>query len=520
MKSAAGSGAPRATSSFETMSVSELAMQQAASAAEQATAPSKRPPDKGRSMSIAPRKLSAANVAMVTAAWGAVSSDATPRTSLKFDSQSSSASMGSSLVVNQRAMRDVQHVAQGAPGADYELLEVIGKGGMGVVYSARQASVDRIVAVKMIRPKAAADQQRREKFLSEAVVTGDLDHPNIVPIYELGSNEENALFYSMKRVQGTPWGDCIAEKSLAENLEILMKVSDAVAFAHSNGVIHRDLKPENIMLGDFGEVLVMDWGLALATSAFRHADFVSTTENMGGTPAYMAPEMVTGPFESIGPASDIYLLGALLYEVVSGLRPHHGETAQACLMAAARNEIQLCEQTGELIDIAYRALSTEPADRHASVQEFQTAIREYHSHTESAALSTRADQELAQAKKTGDYQSFAHAVFGFEEAHALWTGNTRARAGISEARLAYASCAEQKGDFELGVSLLEADDPTHAPLRAALLAAQREREARQKWLTRFKRIAAAMVMIVFGVITASLVVVSRAKNQEAAAKEQ
>ncbi len=392
---------------------------------------------------------------------------------------------------------------------------MIGKGGMGVVYSARQASVDRLVAVKMIRPQVAANPERREKFLSEAVVTGDLDHPNIVPIYELGADEQNALFYSMKRVQGTPWSHVIAQKSVAENLEILMKVADAVAFAHANGVVHRDLKPENVMLGDFGEVLVMDWGLALATASFRHTEFVTGPDSMGGTPAYMAPEMVTGPFELIGPPCDIYLLGALLFEVATGLRPHTGKSAQECLMAAARNEIQPTDTSGELVEIAYRAMATRPADRYASVQDFQAALRDYHSHMESISLSTRAEGELAQANVSGDYQSFARSVFGFEEAVALWSGNTRAQAGVSEARLAYAKSARSKGDFELGVSLLDADNAEHAALRTELEAAQRERDARQKWLSRFKRIAAALAVAVVGVILVALVLVTNAMNQEA-----
>ncbi len=170
---------------------------------------------------------------------------------------------------------------------------------MGVVYAARQASIDRTVAIKMLKQKTADEHQRR-KFLSEAVITGDLDHPNIVPIYDLGTNQEGALFYSMKRVQGTPWDERIRQLSLTENLEILMKVADAVAFAHSRGVIHRDLKPENTMLGEFGEVLVMDWGLALPTADFRKSRNVTPPVSMGGTPAYMAPEMALGPIERIG----------------------------------------------------------------------------------------------------------------------------------------------------------------------------------------------------------------------------
>ena len=147
--------------------------------------------------------------------------------------------------------------------ADYELIKELGRGGMGVVMSARQASIDRTVALKRINPAEAGKPQSRQKFLAEAIVTGDLEHPNIVPIYDVAKDESGTLFYAMKHVKGTPWDRVIHSKGLQENLEILMKAADAVAFAHSRGVIHRDLKPENIMLGGFGEVLVMDWGLAM-----------------------------------------------------------------------------------------------------------------------------------------------------------------------------------------------------------------------------------------------------------------
>ncbi len=114
----------------------------------------------------------------------------------------------------------------------------------------------------MIKGDAASSEKQKAKFLAEVVVTGDLDHPNIVPVYDVGSNKQGNLFYSMKKVQGTPWHKAIASKSLAENLDILMRTADAIGFAHARGIVHRDLKPENIMLGEFGEVLVMDWGLA------------------------------------------------------------------------------------------------------------------------------------------------------------------------------------------------------------------------------------------------------------------
>ena len=159
----------------------------------------------------------------------------------------------------------------------------------------------------MIKEEAAKSERRNKKFLAEAVVTGDLDHPNIVPIYDVGTNSEGNLFYSMKKVQGDPWMNVIDQKSLAENLDILMRTADAVGFAHARGIVHRDLKPENIMLGEFGEVLVMDWGLAHPLAGYRKSNSVASSKSMGGTPAYMSPEMVTGPLEKIGPAEAIFI---------------------------------------------------------------------------------------------------------------------------------------------------------------------------------------------------------------------
>src|SRR5262249_27472302 len=246
------------------------------------------------------------------------------------------------LVIQPREFSARDTTTSGAPAPvarpDYELVEVIGRGGMGLVYAARQTSVDREVAVKMIWPDHAQDPTTRENFLSEAVITGELDHPNIVPIHDVGKDSGNALFYSMKRVSGTAWQKVVGTATLTENMRILMAVADAVAFAHSRGVVHRDLKPENVMLGGFGEVMVMDWGLAIVTPEFRRAESVSRTIGAGCTPSYAAPELVTGPISLIGPHSDVYLLGAILYKILTGKPPHLAPTPQECCRAAARNE--------------------------------------------------------------------------------------------------------------------------------------------------------------------------------------
>ena len=392
---------------------------------------------------------------------------------------------------------------------EYELVKVLGEGGMGIVFTAKQRSIDRDVALKMLKPKTARDKDQRAKFLSEAVVTGELDHPNIVPIYDVGASPDQALFYSMKKVQGTPWLDVVREKSTSENLDILMRTADAVAFAHSRGVIHRDLKPENTMLGDFGEVLVMDWGLAYSTEEFSKSESITSSTSMGGTPAYMAPEMATGPISKIGPQSDVYLLGAMLFEIVTGRPPHAGKNAMKCLMAAARNQIrepneEACtknDPTGELLEIAMKAMETEIPDRYQTVQEMQAAIREYQSHRESVTLSSRAAADLKKARETQDYQDFSKAVFAYEEAYAMWDGNDAAIAGMIEAKFAYASVAESKGDFDLGMSLLDKTVPEQQEMYNRLKAAADERDARQARIEKMKKVGIGLVASILVIIS-------------------
>ena len=445
------------------------------------------------------------------AAWGSVGDGSKPHATMQGNPTFGGSSLDEkgTLVVRQRALVD-RSIGQVAI-ADYDLLEKLGEGGMGVVYNARQASIDREVAVKMLRADMVQDESLRRKFLSEAAVTGELDHPNIVPIYDLGQNAEGALFYSMKKVQGTPWSDVLQERSLLDNLSILMKVADAVAFAHARGVVHRDLKPENVMLGDFGEVLVLDWGLAVATDGHRPTPNVATAFNIGGTPAYMSPELAVGPMERIGRHSDTYLLGAILYEIVTGRPPHTGKNARSCLTAAAKNIIVPTEKRGELVDIARKAMATEPADRYPSVRAFQEAIHQYQAHTESIALGELAEQQLQAAKISGDYRDYARSLFAFEEACALWSGNEAARAGVSRAKLQYAAVALDKSDFDLGLSLLDADDPAQRLLHAQLTHARQERDARNKRVKRLWQVVVGLAALVFLATTVGIVLVTLLK---------
>ncbi|MCC6493920.1 MAG: protein kinase [Pirellulales bacterium] len=466
---------------------------------------------------------SGADESGLTSQWGGTIAEAPDsHATLKQKETLSGSFFGSSsLIVKSRHVRPTGGAAAAtsapAESPDYELLNVIGEGGMGVVYAARQSSIARTVALKMLKDADSQSPAQREKFISEAVVTGELDHPNIVPIYDLGANNDGALFYSMKRVKGTPWHKALKQKSLDENLNILLRVADAVAFAHVNGVIHRDLKPENVMLGDFGEVLVMDWGLARVSPEFPNAASVSQSEAMGGTPAYMAPEMATGPIEKITTASDVYLLGAILYEIVAGKPPHAGDSVMACLFAAAKNKIEPTEQAGELIQIALKAMATNPSDRFASVPEFQHTLRQYQSHSQSIALVEHAQRNLQRAAVEQDYELYARALYGLEEALALWPGNARGAELLEQARVDYARLALAKADFDLGASLLDAARPDHRELLSELDAGRRERESRKRRIRLLKGAVAALVAAVVGVVSVGYAAV-RVQRDEAVAQ--
>ncbi|MEZ6060863.1 MAG: protein kinase [Planctomycetaceae bacterium] len=386
-----------------------------------------------------------------------------------------------SLRIRNRPVKGDEPFSQ-APDADYEIIEKLAEGGMGIVYIARQTSLARQLAIKTLKPLTEAEKkqmaksgrmsqmtrQRREMFLSEALVTANLVHPNIVPIHDLCQTDAGIPFYSMKQVEGKPWNKHITEMTEEENLEVLLKVADAVAYAHHNGVINRDLKPENIMLGEFGEVVVLDWGLAIPAPDSGQTKFATTSTSFGaGTPAYMSPELWAGPPEKIGKHSDIYLLGAILFEIVTGLPPHEfpappsgasKTTIIKIIDAVVRpNEIRDTNIESELLDIARRAMESEPEDRYQSVQEFQVAVRAYQQHEESRHLGDRADElvrkaETAKSKEYSDYQT---ATALYREALVGWDDNFYARKGLHEAQLKYSQLAYDRGDYDLGLQLVQ-----------------------------------------------------------------
>ncbi len=395
---------------------------------------------------------------------------------------------------------------------DFELIRILGEGGMGLVYLARQTSIDRQIALKMLRPDRSGDEACRKALLDEAAITGHLDHPNIVPVHDLGCDDRNRLFYVMKEVKGQRWSETLQHKSRRENLDIFLRVSDAIAFAHTRGVIHRDIKPGNIMLGDFGEVIVMDWGLACSAGTDSPASRISQDTALCGTPAYMAPEMALADIARIGKTSDIYLLGAMLYEIVTGHPPRSERDPLACLLQAAENRIEPSDRDDELVEIALKAMRALPEERYGSVKELQNAVREYQSHAESITLSDRARADLDLARQRNQYELFSRSVFGFSEALARWPGNTRAANGLVETRKTYAECALSRGDLELALSAL-AEDGSLAGLRDRVAAAIRERDSRQQRMRALKRTSAVLAASVVLSLVAGFILVKRQRDR-------
>ncbi len=346
----------------------------------------------------------------------------------------------------------------GGPDEDsFARLEVLGQGGMGTVYSARQRRLERVVAVKKLR----ADRRpaARAGFTAEALLCGRLEHPNIVPVYDLDADDDGEPFLAMKLVEGQSWRELLvtAPDDLPRHLDILLALCNALAFAHSRGVVHLDIKPGNVMLGPFGEVLLVDWGLA-AELPGRSAPTRPTTaiRSPCGTPAYMPPELARGDGPAVGPWTDVYLLGATLYRVLCGRPPRGGALPLAIEAAGAGRYAPLPEELPEeLRALCTRALAAEPEARFADVRSFGDALRAYLQHKESLAISAEARRRLQASAARDGYQRFAEALAGFHHARQLWEANPEARAGRWETHLAYADCALERGDLGLAGSQLD-----------------------------------------------------------------
>ncbi len=393
-----------------------------------------------------------------------------------------------------RALAVLAQLAGRAPGSSIQLVqgEVLGEGGMGIVRLAEQVALGRTVAVKGLKqpdPAAALD------LLREAWLTGAIEHPNVVPVHYVELDRDGSPLVVLKRIEGAPWsrlaGDAAevarrfgATDLLAWNLGVLMQVLNAIRYAHHRGVIHRDLKPSNVMIGDFGEVYLLDWGIAvsLRDDGTGRLPLASAATQLAGTPSYMAPEMLGRPGSPpLSERTDVYLAGAVLYELVAGHAPHAGDDVLAVIASIVKTQPVLpATAPAELARICTRAMHVDPAQRFESVEAMRLALQAYLEHRGSTELGERAglrlDELLALLATPGAtrddlYRAFGACRFGFHEALAVWRDNTDATAGLRRATIAVAEHELAAGNHAAAVSLLADIDAPELAARAREAAA-------------------------------------------------
>ncbi len=348
------------------------------------------------------------------------------------------------VTAGDRALAGAVVLAQTS--ADLEARRVLGEGGMGRVLLARQRSLARDVAVKVVKPEVQAGDVV-QSLVSEALLTGALEHPNIIPVHALGRDAHGRPMLVMKRIEGTSWRNvlrdpahpmwsALVERSgdrLVASIEVLMAVCNAVHFAHARGVIHRDIKPENVMLGAYGEVYLVDWGIAV-----RLGD--RTSKGLVGTPSYMAPEMLDGDASRVDARTDVFLLGATLHEVLTGEPRHGGATLYEVIVRAYDSAAfeYGSDVPSELAALANESCAKDAADRPKSAEQFRCRLAEWLRHRGSSELA-RATAIRARALNAAgaptDRAAFDRLAtecrFGFTEALRQWPENQGARDGLT-----------------------------------------------------------------------------------------
>lgn len=419
-------------------------------------------------------------------------------------------------------------------GGEFHLAEKIAQGGFGDVWSAWQAGLEREIAVKRLRADRLSStnpeqrQQMLEMFRREAITTAHLEHPNVVPVYHLDTDTDGHWLLGMKRVRGRPWNELLKEdrglrtdEFLARHLPILIDVAQAVAFAHSRGILHRDLKPQQVMVGEFGEVQLMDWGLAAAFDASpvelpasdprepESGSFASSAApGPAGTPSYMAPEQTRGEPEALGPWTDLYLLGGILYFLLTGSAPHRARDGVAAFVKASKGAVVDPAERApelrppeELCRIAMAVLAPDPESRHpASVPELITALEGYLS----GATRRRRSRELISEVETSSggtrsYETLSRQLASLRRAAVLWPENPRIEELRTGLQADYVSAALEHDD--LALARLYAEQLPRGPLRddlsgrvdAAIV--QRRRQAGQRRLALWGLLVTGLVLL-------------------------
>ena len=339
----------------------------------------------------------------------------------------------------------------------YRILGELGRGGMGVVLAARDLRLGREVAIKILHESPSHSSRRVRRFVEEAQIAGQLQHPGIVPVYDIGVIGETRPYFSMKYVRGVTMGEWLSERDRGASitLGVFQRVCEAMAYAHARGVIHRDLKPANIMIGRFGEVLVMDWGIAkvagapqpgssdtmagLRTSRDRDDAMQSQSGAIMGTPCYMAPEQARGEVRELDARTDVFALGAILYQMLVGRAPWDRVAMREVRNRAATGALEPLYRgldrspaPRELVELAKECLAVEPQERPVDAQAVVERIAGYRgalnerarrAEIDSVQARARAEQERRVQRLTvGLVVAVAVAIVG---GVAVWAGMER-----------------------------------------------------------------------------------------------
>lgn len=368
-----------------------------------------------------------------------------------------------------------------------ELGPVLGEGGMGIVRLAKQVTLGREVAVKTVRAEVLSEANTT-RLLREAWITGALEHPNVVPVHDIALDDTGQPRIVMKKIDGKPWSDLFwdertvkrrfkAKDLLGWNLRILIQVCDAIRFAHSRGIVHRDIKPENVMIGEFGEVYIVDWGLAVSMidDGTGRLPLAKHATDMAGTPCYMAPEMLGGHVSNVTERTDVYLLGATLYELVTGRPPHDAATLDKVIASIVRTPPPIPDDVPmELARILRRALDADPHGRFENVEQIRISLLGFVEHLGSIQLAEEAmerlrELEIEHRQRSGDpdelrlrlYNLYGECRFGFLQALRVWRENEVAIDGLRRAAMLMIDLELSQGDVKAAaVYLQEIKDPS------------------------------------------------------------